>query len=134
MEKIGPDKPRFSLRQAADLTDTESTWIHELIRKEYFQPAQPATGRGNANILSFNDLLKLEMLKVLGKLNLLKTVAATLIKDTNLNKAGRYFCMGPSSDPDVQWERKLDPKPLNDNYMLSFNLDRIKRKLSLRLK
>ncbi len=134
MEKSGPDKPRFSLRQAAELTDTESTWIHELIRKEYFEPAQPATGRGTPNILSFNDLLKLEMLKVLGRLNLLKTVAATLIKDTDLNKSGRYFCMGPSSEPDAQWEKKLDPRPMNDNYMLSFNLDRLKRILGLRLK
>ena len=95
MERIGPDKPRFYLKKAAILTETESTWIHELIRKDYFQPTQPAEGRGKPNLFSFNDLVKLEVLKVLGKLNLLKTAAVAVVKDTDMNKTGRYYSMGP---------------------------------------
>lgn len=134
MEKSGPDKPKFYLKQAAILTDTESTWIHELIRKDYFQPAQPAEGRGKFNLFSFNDLVKLEVLKVLGRLNLLKTAAVAVVKDTDINKTGRYYSMGPPDVNESKWVRKLDPKPINDDYILSFNLDRIKRKLNLRMK
>jgi hypothetical protein len=134
MEKSGPDKPKYYLKQAAMLTDTESTWIHELIRKNYFQPIQPAEGRGKPNLFSFNDLVKLEVLKVLGKLNLLKTAAVAVVKDTDINKTGRYYSMGPPDGNHAKWVRKFDPKPINDDYTLSFNLDRIKRKLNLRMK
>lgn len=134
MEKIGPDKPRFYLKKAAILTETESTWIHELIRKDYFQPTQPAEGRGKPNLFSFNDLVKLEVLKVFGKLNLLKTAAIAVVKDMDVNKAGRYYSMGPPDGNHTKWVRKFDTKPINDDYILSFNIDRIKRKLNLRMK
>jgi len=134
MEKIGPDKPKYYLKQAAMLTETESTWIHELIRKNYFRPTQPAEGRGKPNLFSYNDLVKLEVLKVLGKLNLLKTAAVTVVKDADINRTGRYYCIGPPGGNETKWVRKFDTKPLNDDHILSFNLDRIKRKLNFRMK
>ena len=134
MEYSGPDKPKYSLKSAASLTDTETTWIHELIRKGYFLPSQPAAGRGKPNLFSYNDLLKLEILKVLGKLTLLKSTAANLIKNSDLNKSGRYFCIGPASDPDGLWERKIDPKPMREDYTLSFNVERLKMRLDRKLK
>ena len=129
MERYGPDKPRFSLRQAAAFTDTETTWIHELIRKGYFEPAMPTTGRGKPNLLCFNDLVKLEMLKVLGRLNLLKSAAATVIKKADINKCGRYFTMGPISPGEDHWEKKFDTRPSNDDFALSFNIDRSRKTL-----
>ena len=128
MERIGPDKPRFTLRHAAVLTGTEITWIHELIRKRYFEPALPTSGRGKPNMLCFNDLIKLEILKVLGRMNLLKYAAATVVKKADINKSGRYFSMGPASRGDY-WEKKFDPKPGNDDFTVSFNLDRIRKTL-----
>ncbi|KPJ77248.1 MAG: hypothetical protein AMJ54_08685 [Deltaproteobacteria bacterium SG8_13] len=130
MERSGPDKPRFSLRQAAGLTGTEITWIHELIRKGYFEPALPTAGRGKPNMLCFNDLIKLEMLKVLGKMNLLKSAAAAVVKKADINKCGRYFSMGPASRDGSRWEKKFDTKPSNDDFTLSFNLDRTRKTLS----
>jgi hypothetical protein len=134
MEHSGPDKPKYSLKLAASLTNTEATWIHELIRKGYFLPSQPAVGRGKPNLFSYNDLLKLEILKVLGKLTLLKSTAANLIKNSDLNKSGRYFCIGPASDPVELWERKIDPKPMREDYTLSFNVERLKMRLDRKLK
>lgn len=134
MEQSGPDKPRYSLKLAAKMTDTETTWIHELIRKGYFLPAQPAVGRGRLNLFSYNDLVKLEMLKVLGKLTLLKTTAANLIKDTDLNKTGKHFCMGPTAAPDERWEKKIDPKPMREDYILCFNLQRLKMRVKQKLR
>ena len=129
MERSGPDKPKYSLRQAALLTGTEVTWIHELIRKGYFEPAMPTSGRGKPNMLCFNDLVKLEMLKVLGKMNLLKLAAVSAVKKVDLNKTGRYFSLGPTFRGGGRWEKKFDPKPGNDDFALSFNLDRIRKNL-----
>jgi hypothetical protein len=134
MERSGPDKPRFSLRQAAVLTGTEITWIHELIRKGYFEPAMPTAGRGKPNMLCFNDLVKLDMLKALGKMNLLKTAAATVVKKADINKCGRYFSMGPATGGESRWEKKFDTKPTNDDFTLSFNLDRTRKSLSRKMK
>ncbi len=129
MERSGPDKPRFSLRQAAVLTGTETTWIHELIRKGYFEPAMPTAGRGKPNMFCFNDLIKLEILKVLGRMNLLKSAAASVVKKVDVNKSGRYFSMGPTSRGGGRWEKKFDTKPGSDDFTLSFNLDRIRKTL-----
>ena len=133
MERSGPDKPRFSLRQAAVLTGTETTWIHELIRKGYFEPAMPTAGRGKPNMLCFNDLVKLEMLKALGRMNLLKSAAASVVMKADINKCGRYFSMGPSSRGGSMWEKKIDTKPSNDDFTLSFNLDRTRKTLSQKM-
>ena len=134
MERSGPDKPRFSLRQAAVLTGTEITWIHELIRKGYFEPALPTDGRGKPNMFCFNDLVKLEMLKVLGKMNLLKPAAASVVKKADINKCGRYFSMGPAAREGSRWEKKFDTRPTNDDFSLSFNLDRTRKTLSRKIK
>ena len=134
MERSGPDKPRFSLRQAAVLTGTQTTWIHELIRKGYFEPAMPTAGRGKPNLLCFNDLVKLEMLKALGRMNLLKPAAASVVKEADINKCGRYFSMGPTAHRAGRWEKKFDTKPSNDDFSLSFNLDRTRKSLSLKIK
>ncbi len=134
MERSGPDKPKFSLRQAAVLVGSETTWIHELIRKGYFTPAKPTTGRGKPNMLCFNDLVKLEMLKVLGRMNLLKSAAASVIKTADINKCGRYFSIGPASRAGGRWEKKFGTKPGNDDFILSFNLDRTRKNLRQKMK
>jgi hypothetical protein len=94
----------------------------------------PTDGRGKPNMLCFNDLVKLEMLKALGKMNLLKSAAASVVKKADINKCGRYFSMGPTARGGRLWEKKFDTRPTNDDFTLSFNLDRTRKTLSRKMK
>lgn len=133
------EKANWTIPKACELLGLNPSQLQKWLRLGYIKPAEPSPVKGLPNRFSYNDLVKLSILKLLGERRMLGTpgneVAGYLVGGIHdISRYGDVLRIGP--DPGgVSWSEKSDRSPAEDEPLaISINLALIRRQIDKKMK
>ncbi len=123
-------EPSFTLKEAAAIAEIEWPRLQQWIRSGYLNPAVRARKRGASNRFDLDDLIKIEVLKRLARINALEGAAPRWVASCNISKWGSVLYLVPNMEG-TDWE--MTEQVGRDEFYIAIPIGNIRKELKEKL-